>query len=108
MWYNNKHIKIDIDSVFFEKFSEKGMNFLLELFDENVVITNGAYEGTSLTESNMYFQYIQLVKVISNSWKSKNQQMNSITERLNGSNHQIIKGSRIMTAEKIQNNGKRF
>ena len=56
----------------------------------------------------MYFQYIQLVKVISNSWKSKNQQMNSITERLNGSNHQIIKGSRIMTAEKIQNTGKRF
>lgn len=56
----------------------------------------------------MYFQYIQLVKVISNSWKSKNQQMNSITERLTGSNYQIIKGSRIMTAEKIQNNGKRF
>lgn len=56
----------------------------------------------------MYFQYIQLGKVISNSWRSKNQQMNSTTERLTGSNHQIIKGSRIMTAEKVQNNGKCF
>lgn len=37
LWYN-RYNKIDNDVVFFEIFSENGINFLMQLFDENRVI----------------------------------------------------------------------
>ena len=69
-------MKINNDVVSFEKFSEKEINFLIQLFDENGVIKKWCLrKGEFNLESNMHFQYMQLVHAIPNNWKSNIQQM---------------------------------
>ena len=41
--------KIDNDVIYFEKFSEKEKNFLVQLFHENGTVKSGAYSITTLT-----------------------------------------------------------
>ena len=100
MWFN-KYIKIEGTVIHFPKFSNKGINFLSQLFENGRIISwinlKDRYELTN----NMFFQWAQLKHAIPPRWKKIIFDYNDINENDLCQNHHVIKGARILPLDKL-------
>ena len=100
MWFN-KYIKIEGTVIHFPKFSNKGINFLSQLFENGRIISwinlKDRYELTN----NMFFQWAQLKHAIPPRWKKIIFDYNDINENDLPQNHHVIKGARILPLDKL-------
>ena len=68
LWFN-KYIKIEGTVIHFPKFSNKGINFLSQLFENGKIISwINLKDGYELT-NDMFFQWAQLKHTIPPRWK---------------------------------------
>ena len=85
----------------FPKFSNKGINFLSQLFENGRIISwinlKDRYELTN----NMFFQWAQLKYAIPPRWKKIIFDYNDINENDLCQNHHVIKGARILPFDKL-------
>ena len=95
LWFN-KYIKIEGTVIHFPKFSNKGINFLSQLFENGRIISwinlKDRYELTN----NMFFQWAQLKHPIPPRWKKIIFDYSEINENDLCQNHHVIKGDRIL------------
>ena len=69
LWYN-ANIQIDKTSIHFSRFSEKNINYVSQLFNNNGLIKkwHKLKEEYNLHQ-NSYFQWVQLIDSIPEKWK---------------------------------------
>ena len=100
LWFN-KYIQIEGTVIHFPKFSNKGINFLSQLFENGRIISwinlKDRYELTN----NMFFQWAQLKYAIPPRWKKIIFDYNDINENDLCQNHHVIKGARILPLDKL-------
>ena len=100
MWFN-KYIKIESTVIYFSKFSNKGINFLSQLFENVRIISwinlKGKYELTN----NMFFQWAQLKDAIPPRWKKVIFDYSNVNENDLSQNHHVIKEARILPLDRL-------
>ena len=101
LWYN-KFLKIDNSVVFFKEFSNKGINFLVQLFDkENKIKSWSVLKEEYNLENKNYFQFLQLIHCIPEIWKTCISQSPFNTSDLTISDHHITTSSRVLAFAKL-------
>ena len=89
LWFN-KHILIEKKSIFFRDFSDKGLNFVYQLFDNNGNVKSWSSIKEEFSFSNISnFKWQQLIYTLPLSWKKIKETDN--TENLLLPNHHLIK-----------------
>ena len=100
LWFN-KYIKIEGTVIHFPKFSNKGINFLSQLFENGRIISwinlKDRYELTN----NMFFQWALFKHAIPRRWKKIIFDYNDINENDLCQNNHVIKGARILPLDKL-------
>ena len=72
LWFNN-HILIEKKSIFFCDFSDKGLNFVYQLFNNNENIKSWSSIKEEFGFSNIWnFKWQQLIYTLPPSWKKNN------------------------------------
>ena len=103
LWFN-KYIKIEGTVIHFPKFSNKGINFLSQLFENGRIISwinlKDRYELTN----NMFFQWAQLKHTIPPRWIFFFffDYCCDINENNLCQNHHVIKRARILPLDKLR------
>ena len=69
LWYNN-YIKIEVTLIHFEKFSNKNVNFLSQLFQNDRIISRVNLKYEYKLTTSMFFQWTQLQHAIPTKWKT--------------------------------------
>ena len=100
LWFN-KYIKIEGTVVHFPKFSNKGINFLLQLFENGRIISSIHLKERYELTNNMFFQWDQLKHAIAPRWKLIIFDFCGINENDLCQNHHVIKGARILPLYKL-------
>ena len=103
LWFN-KYIKIEGTVIHFPKFSNKGINFLSQLFENGRIISWINLKDRYELPSNMYFRRAQLKHVIPPKWKQIIFDYSDINENDLCQNHHLIKGARILPLDKLSSN----
>ena len=88
----------------FPKFSNKGINFLSQLFENGRIISWINLKDRYELPSNMYFRRAQLKHVIPPKWKQIIFDYSDINENDLCQNHHLIKGARILPLDKLSSN----
>ena len=101
LWYN-ANIQIDKTSIHFSRFSEKNINYVSQLFNNNGLIKkwHKLKEEYNLHQ-NSYFQWVQLIDSIPEKWKFIIKKNNEVAANLTTHDHHLIKGSRVITLDKL-------
>ena len=99
LWFN-EYIKIDNSPIYFRKFAQKNINFVIDLFEENGDITKWeVFKIKYGCENNMFFQWIQLINSISSQWKEIIK--TNINTRGILKDHSVIRSFRVLALEKL-------
>ena len=85
----------------FPKFSNKGINFLSQLFENGRIISWINLKDRYELKNNMFFQWAQLKHAIPPGWKKIIFDYNDINENDLCQNHHVIKGARILPLDKL-------
>ena len=99
LWYN-ANIQIDKTSIHFSRFSEKNINYVSQLFNNNGLIKKWQ-EYKEEYNQNSYFQWVQLIDSIPEKWKFIIKKDDEIAANLTTHDHHLIKGSRVITLDKL-------
>ena len=91
IWFN-KHIKIDSKSLCNNSLANQGINPVGQLFSENSMAKAWLNIKTQFNLSNkQHYFSIQLINVISKSWKEELRRSNPISYALSVYDHHLIK-----------------
>ena len=101
LWYN-ENIQVDKNSIYLVRFSEKNINYVSQLFrpDGSIKKWHELKTEHDLHESS-YFQWLQLISAIPEGWKFIIKETHESTTNLIIHDHHVIKGSRILTLDKL-------
>ena len=99
-WFN-KYIKIEGTVIHFPNFSNKGINFLSQLFENGRIISWINLKDRYELKNNTFFQWAQLKHAIPPGWKKIIFDYNDINENDLCQNHHVIKGARILPLDKL-------
>ena len=100
LWYN-ANIQIDKTSIHFSQFSEKNINYVSQLFNNNGSIKRWhKFKGEYNLHQN-YSQWVQLIDSIPEKWKFIIKKINEVAANLITHDHHLIKGSRVTTLDKL-------
>ena len=99
-WFK-KYIQIESTVIHFPKLSNKGINFLSQLFENGRIISWINPKNTYELTNNMLFQWAQLKHAIPTRWKKVIFDYNDINENDLCQNHYVIKGARILPLDKL-------
>ena len=101
LWYN-ENIQVDKNSVYLVRFWEKNINYVPQLFrpDDSIKKWHELNTEYELRE-NSYFQWLQLISAIPEGWKFIIKETHESTTNLIIHDHHVIKGSRILTLDKL-------
>ena len=101
LWYN-ENIQVDKNSIYLVRFSEKNINYVSQLFrpDGSIKKWHELKTEHELHESS-YFQWLQLISAIPEGWKFIIKETHESTTNLIIHDHHVIKGSRILTLDKL-------
>ena len=101
LWYN-ANIQIDKTSIHFSRFSEKNINYVSQLFNNNGSIKKWhKFKREYNLHQNSYFQWVQLIDSIPEKWKFIIKKNNEVAANLITHDHHLIKGSRVITLDKL-------
>ena len=100
LWFN-KYIKIEGAVTHFLKFSNKGISFLSQLFENGRIISWISLKDRYELTNNMFFQWAQLKHAISLRWKKIIFDHNNINENDLCQNRRVITGARILALDKL-------
>ena len=90
LWFN-KHILIEKKSIFFRDFSDKGLNFVYQLFDNNGNVKSWSSIKEEFGFSNISnFKWQQLIYTLPPSWKKIIKETDN-ADNLLLPNHHLIK-----------------
>ena len=85
----------------FPKFSNKGINFLSQLFENGRIISWINLKDRYELKNNTFFQWAQLKHAIPPGWKKIIFDYDDINEYDLCQNHHVIKGARIVPLDKL-------
>ena len=103
LWFN-KNIIIDSFIVNFTKLSQKSISFVDQLVNESFQFKKSlTLKDEYRLENDMYFQWVQLIHVIPQTWKNKiKQNLKEKNEsKLLVLNHYLIRNARILIVDKL-------
>ena len=101
LWYN-ANIQIDKTSIHFSRFSEKNINYVSQLFNNNGSIKKWhKFKREYNLHQNSYFQWVQLIDSIPEKWKFIIKKNDEVAANLTTHDHHLIKGSRVITLDKL-------
>ena len=101
LWYNN-NIQVEKNSIYLVRFSEKNINYVSQLFRlEGSIKTWHELKTEHKLHENFYFQWLQLISAIPEGWKFIIKETHESTTNLIIHDHHVIKGSRILTLDKL-------
>ena len=96
LWFNSQ-ILIDNNTVHFRYFSEKGINYIKQLFDSNGNVKPWLnLEQEYNLRKNYQFKWIQLLHAIPNAWKECLSSDNGNSKNLSLQDHHLIKKTSIV------------
>ena len=99
LWFN-KHILIEKKSIFFRDFSDKGLNFVYQLFDNNGNVKSWSSVKEEFAYNNILnFKWQQLIHRLPPSWKKIKETDN--VDNLLLPNHHLIKKNTLIGIEKL-------
>ena len=98
----NENIQVEKNSIYLVRFSEKNINYVSQLFrpDGSIKKWHELKTEHELHESS-YFQWLQLISAIPEGWKFIIKETHESTTNLIIHDHHVIKGSRILTLDKL-------
>ena len=96
LWYNNSE-KIEDAVIHFEKFSNKNINFSLQLFQNGRIISWVNLKDEYELTNDMFFQRAQLKNAIPTRWKALIFNFSVAEEKNLYQNHHIVKEARILS-----------
>ena len=100
LWFN-KHILIEKKSIFFRYFSDKGLNFVYQLFDNNGSVKSWSSIKEEFDFNNISnFTWQQLIYVITPFWKKSIKETDN-ADNLLLQNHHLIKKNILIGTEKL-------
>ena len=100
--WDNSNIQIDKTSIHFSRFSEKNINYVSQLFNNNGSIKKWhKFKREYNLHQNSYFQWVQLIDSIPEKWKFIIKKNNEVAANLITHDHHLIKGSRVITLDKL-------
>ena len=100
LWFN-KHILIEKKSIFFRDFSDKGLNFVYQLFDNNGNVKSWSSIKEEFGFSNISnFKWQQLIYTLPPSWKKIIKETDN-ADNLLLPNHHLIKKNTLIGIEKL-------
>ena len=101
LWHN-ENIRVYKNSIYLVRFSEKNINYVSQLFrpDGSIKKWHELKTEHELHESS-YFQWLQLISAIPEGWKFIIKETHESTTNLIIHDHHVIKGSRILTLDKL-------
>ena len=101
LWYN-ENIQVDKNSIYLVRFSEKNINYASQLFRPDGSIKKWHEPKTEhKLHENSYCQWLQLISAIPKGWKFRIKETHESTTNLIIHDHHVIKGSRILTLDKL-------
>ena len=101
LWFNAL-IKIDKKTVYNHLFSNIGLNFVIQLFDENgKLLSWNEIKQKYKLPNNSYFKWYQLVHAIPTSWKKNISEDKGNCRNLVLLNHHLIKKNQIYSIMKL-------
>ena len=102
LWHN-RFINVDHSSIYFEQFSEREVNFVMDLFDDQGNFLKWeTFKNKFNCTNNMHFQWIQLVNAIPLNWKKKIKHTpRTNVDNLVVRNHHLIRNSNILPFDKL-------
>ena len=100
LWYNN-YIKIDNAVMHFEKFSNKNINFLSQLFENVRIISWVSLKDKYELTNDIFFQCAQLKRTFPTRWKAVISNYSDIDYKTFCQNHHVIKGAKILATDKL-------
>ena len=104
LWYN-ENIQVDKNSIYLVQFSEKNINSVSQLFRPECSIKRWHELKTECElYENSYFQWLQLISAIAEGWKFIIKETHESTTNLIIHDHHVIKGSTILTLDKLSSN----
>ena len=95
LWFN-KYIKIEGTVIHFPQFSNKGINFLSQLFGNGRIISWINLKDRYELSKDMFFQWAQLKHAIPPRWKKLFFDYSNIKENDICQNNHVITGARIL------------
>ena len=100
LWFN-KYILIEKKSIFFRDFSDKGLNFVYQLFDNNGNVKSWSSIKEEFGFSNISnFKWQQLIYTLPPSWKKIIKETDN-ADNLLLPNHHLIKKNTLIGIEKL-------
>ena len=101
LWYN-WNIQVDKTSIHFSRFSEKNINYVSQLFNNIDSIKKWhKFKGEYNLHQNSYFQWVQLTALFQKNGNLSLKKNNEVAANLITHDHHLIKGSRLITLDKI-------
>ena len=101
LWYN-KYVRITEKTVYYKRFSEHNINYVMDLLDNS-----GKFKSWHVfkTEYNLshkfYFQWLQLTDAIPKAWKNNVQNNINNNDSFTIKDHYIIQSTRILSINKF-------
>ena len=99
LWYNN-NIQVEKNSTYLVRFSEKNINYVSQLFGPEGSTKTWLELKTEHELNTYYFQWLQLVSAIPEG-RTIIKETHESTTNLIIHDHHVIKGSRILTLDKL-------
>ena len=100
-WYK-ANIQVDKTSIHFSRSSEKIINHVSQLSNNNLSIKKWHKFKTEYDlHQKCYFQWVQLIDHIPEKWKFIIKKYNEVASNLITHYHHLIKGSRVITLRKL-------
>ena len=98
----NANIHIDKTSIHFSRFSEKNINYVSQRFTNNGSIKKWhKFKRECNLYQNSYFQWVQLMDSIQKNGNLSLKRKNEVAANLITNDHPLIKGSRVITLNKL-------
>ena len=101
IWYNT-YFKIDNKVIYYKEFSEKGINYVINFFDENGSLKSWSKMKHEYNLSDKaHFKWYQILNSIPSSWKKNLSNDRGNCRNLVHLNHHLIKKNSILALEKL-------
>ena len=98
----NENIQVEINSIYLIRFSEKNINYVSQLSrPDGSIKTWHELKTEHELHENSYFQWLQVISAIPEGWKFIIKETHESTTNLIIHDHHVIKGSRILTLNKL-------
>ena len=97
----NENIQVDKNSIYLVRFSEKNLIVSQFFRPDGSIETWHELKTEHELHENSYFQWLQQIKAIPEGWKSIIKGTHESATNLIIHDHHVIKGSRILTLDKL-------